>query len=68
MSAYTDCHVYDATRVKLENENKIKSFDLCPGIPKNHFINRFKGYMVHYKGNRVKKRHKLLASAQRHIS
>ena len=51
-----DCHVYDATRVKLESENKIKNYNLSPpGVGKNHFNHVFEGYMIHYKGDRKKR-------------
>lgn len=54
-----DCHVYDATRIKLEKENKIQNYNLSPsGATKNHFNLVFEGYMKHYKGYRKEKRNK----------
>lgn len=47
-----DCHVYDAVRIKLEKENKIKNFNLSFDISKNHFNTVFEGKMLHYKGDR----------------
>lgn len=52
LSEQTDCHVYDAVRVKMENENKIKCHNLTPDLGKNNFNNTFAGYMVHYKGDK----------------
>jgi hypothetical protein len=63
LPAFTDCHVYDATKDRLEKEGKIKAYNLSPpGIKKDHFQNAFKGYMLHFKGDRVKKRGKMLNS------
>lgn len=52
LNEQTDCHVYDAVRLKMENENKIKCHNLTPGLGKNNFNNTFAGYMVHYKGDK----------------
>ena len=48
---FTDCHVYDATREKFKNEEKIKDLDLTPGLGKSNFNHVHKGYMVHNKGS-----------------
>jgi hypothetical protein len=59
-----DCHVYDAARIKLEQENKIKNHNLSPdGITKHHFNHVFDGYMIHYKGDRKEKRDEQIARA-----
>jgi hypothetical protein len=50
LPAYTDCHVYDATRNKLVNEKKITALDLTPGLGKGNFNHAHKGYMIHNKG------------------
>jgi hypothetical protein len=63
LSSFTDCHVYDATKDRLEKEGKIKAYNLSPnGITKDHFQNAFKGYILHFKGDRVNKREKMLKS------
>lgn len=59
-----DCHVYDAARVKLEQEGKIKNHNLSPeGVNKHHFNHVFEGYMIHYKGERKEKRDEQIARA-----
>jgi hypothetical protein len=50
LTGYTDCHVYDATRSKFVDENKITALDLTPGLGKSNFNNVHKGYIVHNKG------------------
>jgi len=50
LKSYTDCHVYDATRNKFVNENKITALDLTPGRGKGNFNHVHKGYIVHNKG------------------
>lgn len=50
LPAYTDCHVYDATRNKFVNEKKITALDLTPGLGKSNFNHIHQGYMVHNKG------------------
>ena len=50
LPAYTDCHVYDATRNKFVNEKKITVLDLTPGLGKSNFNHIHQGYMVHNKG------------------
>jgi len=63
LPCFTDCHVYDATKDRLEKEGKIKAYNLSPaGVTKDHFQSRFKGYMLHFKGDRVSKREKMLRS------
>lgn len=52
LDAFTDCHVYDSTRMQFEKEGKIKSHNLTPGLGKNNFNNTFVDHMVHFKGNR----------------
>lgn len=64
LKGYLDCHVYDAARIQLENEGKIKNHDLSPpNLEKNHFNTVFDGYMLHYKGNRKTSRDKQLSKA-----
>lgn len=61
-----DCHVFDAARVQLENQGKIKGHNLSPqGVTKNHFNHVFEGYMIHYKGERKEKRDEQIAKALR---
>lgn len=55
LEAFTDCHVYDATRIKFENEGKIKSHNLTPDLGKNNFNNTFVDHMIHFKGNKKTK-------------
>ena len=55
LEAFTDCHVYDATRMRFEKENKIKSHNLTPDLGKNNFNNTFVDHMVHFKGNKKTK-------------
>jgi hypothetical protein len=50
LPAYTDCHVYDATKEKFIKNQKIKALDLTPGLSKGNFNHIHKGYMVHNKG------------------
>ena len=50
LTGYTDCHVYDATRSKFVDENKITALDLTPGLVKSNFNRVHKGYIVHNKG------------------
>jgi len=50
LPAYTDCHVYDATRNKFVNEKKITALDLTPGLGKSNFNHIHQGYMVHNEG------------------
>ena len=50
LSAYTDCHVYDATRHKFVYEKKITALYLTPGLGKSNFNRVHKGYMIHNKG------------------
>ncbi len=64
LKGYLDCHVYDATRVQLEDEHQIKNYNLSPpNLEKNHFNTVFDGFMLHYKGERKSKRDKQLAKA-----
>lgn len=66
LNGQLDCHVYDAARVKLEEEGKIKGYNLSPpGITKNHFNHVFSGFMIHYKGGRKEKRDEQIAKALR---
>jgi hypothetical protein len=58
-----DCHVYDAARIKLEQEGKIKNHNLSPKDVKHHFNHVFEGYMIHYKGDRKEKRDEHYARA-----
>jgi hypothetical protein len=50
LPAYTDCHVYDATRNKFVDEKKITALDLTPGLGKSNFNHVHQGYMIHNKG------------------
>lgn len=59
-----DCHVFDVVRERLEKENKIKGYNLSlliPNIGKHHFNNIFRGYLLHFKGQRKGKREKLIS-------
>lgn len=59
-----DCHAYDAARVKLEQDNHVKNYNLSPeGVTKHHFNHVFEGYMIHYKGDRKEKRDEQIARA-----
>lgn len=60
LEGYTDCHVFDATRKELENQNKIKGYNLTPTDIKNHFNQTFAGYMIHLKGLRKEKRNETI--------
>jgi len=55
LNAFTDCHVYDATRINFENNKKIKSFNLTPALNKNNFNKTFVGHMIHFKGDKKTK-------------
>jgi hypothetical protein len=50
LKAYTDCHVYDATRNKFVYEKKITALNLTPGLGKSNFNHVHHGYMIHNKG------------------
>jgi hypothetical protein len=50
LPAYTDCHVYDATRNKFLDEKKITALDLTPDLGKSNFNHVHQGYMIHNKG------------------
>jgi hypothetical protein len=64
LSGQLDCHVFDATREKLEAENKIQGQSISPpNVGKAHFDLRFKNYMCHYKGERKEKRDVYFAKA-----
>lgn len=58
LPAYTDCHVYDATRNKFVEEKKITALDLTPGLGKSNFNHAHQGYMIHLKGDRKDNRAK----------
>jgi hypothetical protein len=60
LQAYTDCHVFDATRNELENLKKITGYNISPNMTKSHFNETFKGYMVHFKGGRKNNREKYI--------
>lgn len=55
LSGQLDCQVFDAAKDKLAEDNKIKLYDLTPGMSKSNFNHTFKGYMRHYKGDDKKK-------------
>lgn len=59
-----DCHAFDAARIKLESQGKIKNHNLGISYKKHHFNNVLAGYMVHYKGPRKQKRDGQLAMAK----
>jgi hypothetical protein len=67
LEAYTDCHVFDATRKELENLKKITGYNLTPNITKSHFNQTFKGYMIHFKGGRKEKRDETIAKLRKKI-
>jgi hypothetical protein len=50
LTAFTDCHVYDATRNKFIDEQKISALNLTPGLSKSNFNHAHNGYMIHNKG------------------
>tara|TARA_A100000172_G_scaffold76948_1_gene60876 strand:- start:4 stop:801 length:798 start_codon:yes stop_codon:yes gene_type:complete len=59
LNAYTDCHTYDAVRIKMKEEQKIQDNDLNDGRflgyrgSKHPFVNSELGdYMDHLKGER----------------
>jgi predicted peroxiredoxin len=58
LSAFTDCHVFDATRIELETSGKIKGHNLTPVAVKQPFNHVFDGYMIHLKGGRKDNRAK----------
>ena len=60
LPAFTDCHVFDATRTELETSGKIRGYNLTPVEEKNPFNETFKGYMIHLKGSRKDNREKLI--------
>lgn len=63
LNGQLDCHVFDAARISLEKEGKIRNHNLGINYKKNHFNNVFVGHMVHYKGPRKSKRDGQLAMA-----
>lgn len=63
--AFTDCHVFDATRIELENAGKIKSHNLTPFPTKHHFNQTFAGRMVHLKGDKKEKRNETIAKIRK---
>jgi hypothetical protein len=65
LKKYTDCHVFDATRKELENLKKITGYNITPGNIKNPFNDTFKGYMIHFKGNRKDQREKLMSKLRK---
>jgi hypothetical protein len=58
LPAFTDCHVFDATRTTLETSGKIKGHNLTPVEVKQPFNHVFNGYMIHLKGDRKDNRAK----------
>jgi hypothetical protein len=58
LPAFTDCHVFDATRTELETSGKIKGHNLTPVEVKQPFNHVFDGYMIHLKGDRKDNRAK----------
>ena len=64
LSAQLDCHVFDATRERLEAAGKIEGQSISPpNTGKAHFDLRFKDYMCHYKGERKQNRDVYFAKA-----
>ena len=59
LSAQLDCHVFDAVRLEMEQEGKIKNQNISPpNITKSHFDQALNGYIAHYKGAKKEKRDK----------
>ena len=59
LSAFTDCHVFDSTRIQLENAGKIKSHNLTPHLGKQHFNKTFQGFIIHLKGDNKAQRDRI---------
>ena len=65
LPAFTDCHVFDATRTELESSGKIRGYNLTPVEVKHPFNHIFKGYMMHLKGGRKDEREKLISKLRK---
>jgi hypothetical protein len=65
LPAFTDCHVFDATRTELETSGKIKGYNLTPVDMKHPFNHTFKGYMMHLKGGRKNEREKIISKLRK---
>lgn len=65
LDAFTDCHVFDATRNELEKAGKIKGHNLTPLPTKHHFNQTFDGYMIHFKGDKKEKREQTKAKLRK---
>jgi len=65
LEAYTDCHVFDATRKELEISGKINGYNLTPQQIKHHFNQTFNNYMIHFKGGRKEKREETIAKLRK---
>ena len=65
LPAFTDCHVFDATRTELETSGKIKGHNLTPVEVKQPFNHIFNGYMVHLKGDRKDERERIISKLRK---
>lgn len=66
LSAQLDCHVFDAVRLQMEQEGKIKNNDISPkGVSKNHFDSALNGFITHYKGDKKSLRGKYFNKAKK---
>jgi len=65
LSAFTDCHVFDATRIELETSGKIKGHNLTPVEVKQPFNHTFNGYMMHLKGGRKDERERIISKLRK---
>ena len=65
LPAFTDCHVFDATRIELETSGKIKGHNLTPVEVKQPFNHIFNGYMVHLKGDRKDERERIISKLRK---
>lgn len=65
LPAFTDCHVFDATRTELETAGKIKGHNLTPTEVKHPFNHTFEGYMMHLKGGRKDEREKIISKLRK---
>jgi hypothetical protein len=65
LSAFTDCHVFDATRIELETSGKIKGHNLTLVEVKQPFNHVFDGYMIHLKGGRKDERERIISKLRK---
>lgn len=64
LDGFTDCHAYDATRIGLVREGKIKAHNLTTEYNKHPFNAAFALHLYHLKGTRKFKREKLIGKAK----